>query len=44
VSTLTGVELKLADFSLAVGVVVPLLVAIAALAYGTRRLARSDVA
>jgi ABC-2 type transport system permease protein len=43
-STLTDVQLKLADFSLAIGVVVPLLVAVAALAYASRRLARTDIA
>lgn len=43
-SSLTGVELKLADFSLAVGIVVPLLAGFVALAYAARRLARTDVA
>jgi ABC-2 type transport system permease protein len=43
-STLTDIELKLGDFSLAVGIVVPLLVTVAALAYASRRLARTDVA
>ena len=43
-STMTDVDLKLADFSLVVGIVVPLLVAIVALAYASRRLARTDIA
>lgn len=43
-STLTDIELKLADFSLAAGVVVPLLAGALVLAYGARRLARTDVA
>lgn len=43
-STLTDIELKLGDFSLAMGIAVPVLVTIAALAYASRRLARTDVA
>ncbi len=43
-TSITGVELKLADFSLAVGIVVPLLAGLAALAYAARRLSRTDVA
>ena len=43
-SSLTDVELKLGTFSLAVGIAVPLLVTVLALAYATRRLARTDVA
>jgi ABC-2 type transport system permease protein len=40
----TGVTLKLGDFSLAIGILVPVLVAIVVLAYATRRLARTDIA
>lgn len=40
----TGVTLKLGEFSLAVGIIVPLLAAVAALAYASRRLAKTDVA
>ena len=43
-TSLTDVELKLADFSLGVGVIVPLLAGLVALAYASRRLARTDVA
>lgn len=43
-TSLTDVQLKLADFSLAVGIVVPLLAGLAAAAYAARRLARTDVA
>jgi ABC-2 type transport system permease protein len=43
-SQVTGVELRLAEFSLAIGITVPLAAAVAALAYATRRLARSDIA
>lgn len=43
-SEITGVQLKLGEFSLAVGVAVPLLVTVAALAYAARRLQRIDVA
>lgn len=39
----TGVELELADFSLAVGVVVPLVAAVVFLVVATRRLDRLDV-
>lgn len=39
----TGVRLELADFSLAVGVVVPLLVCVAALALAARRLGTQDI-
>ncbi len=39
----TGVRLEMADFSLAVGVVVPVVVAVAALALATRRLNRQDI-
>ena len=41
---ITGVELKLANFSLASGILVPLLVGALILAYGARRLSRSDIA
>ncbi|QXC63631.1 hypothetical protein KSP35_10115 [Aquihabitans sp. G128] len=40
----SGVSLKLGDFSLGVGIVVPLLAGALALAYASRRLARADVA
>lgn len=43
-SQMTGVSLKLADVTLASGIIVPLVVAVVAVAYGTRRLARSDIA
>lgn len=43
-SNLTGVELKLAEFSTVTSVAVPLVAAAAALAYASRRLARADVA
>lgn len=43
-SQITGVELELANVNLASGIIVPLLVAAAAIAYGARRLARSDIA
>ncbi|NND75043.1 MAG: hypothetical protein HKN44_08555 [Ilumatobacter sp.] len=39
----TGVDLDLADFSLTIGIVVPVLAAIVALALGSWRLARQDV-
>lgn len=39
----TGVQLKVADFSLAVGVIVPLLVSVGAVALASWRLARLDV-
>ena len=42
--SLTDIELRLGTFSLAVGIVVPLLAGLVALAYATRRLARTDVA
>lgn len=42
--SVTGIELKLGEFSLGVGIVVPILVGAAALAYAARRLARADVA
>ena len=41
---LTGIQLKLANFSLATGILVPLAVGALVLAYGARRLARSDIA
>jgi ABC-2 type transport system permease protein len=40
----TGVSLKLADFTLASGIIVPLAVAALVLTYATRRLAKTDVA
>ena len=43
-SQMTGVELKLATVNLASGIIVPLVVAVAAIAYGARRLAKSDIA
>lgn len=43
-SEITGVQLKLGDFSLAIGIIVPLLIAAAALAYASRRLGKADVA
>lgn len=43
-SQITDVELDLANVNLASGIIVPLLVAVAAVAYGARRLARSDIA
>jgi ABC-2 type transport system permease protein len=43
-STITDVELRLGDFSLAVGILVPVAVTAAVLAYASRRLARTDVA
>lgn len=39
----TGVRLSMADFSLAVGVIVPLVVAVVALALAARRLGRQDI-
>ncbi len=42
--SMTDTHLKLGEFSLGVGIVVPLLVAAAALAYASRRLAKTDVA
>ena len=42
--SMTDTHLKLGDFSLGVGIVVPILVAAAALAYASRRLAKTDVA
>ena len=39
----TGVDLDLADFSLTTGIVVPLVVAVAALAVGSWRLGRQDI-
>lgn len=41
---ITGIQLKLANFSLATGILVPLIVGVLVLAYGSRRLARSDIA
>lgn len=41
---LTGQSLKLGEFTLASGILVPLAVTVAALAYASRRLARSDIA
>ena len=43
-SEMTNVELKLATVNLASGIIVPLVVAVAAIAYGARRLANSDIA
>ena len=43
-ASLNGTDLKLGDFSLGVGIVVPLVVAVVALAYATFRLSRTDVA
>lgn len=43
-SELTGQELRLAEFDLASGIVVPLVAGVLALAYASRRLARTDVA
>ncbi|MEO6988347.1 MAG: hypothetical protein ABI239_06840 [Aquihabitans sp.] len=43
-SQMTGLELKLANVNLASGIIVPLVVAVAAAFYGSRRLARTDVA
>lgn len=43
-SSMTDVSLKLGNFSLAVGVIVPLVAGAVALLYASRRLARSDVA
>lgn len=43
-SEMTNVELKLATVNLASGIIVPLVVALAAIVYGARRLARSDIA
>ena len=43
VSSMTGVEVTLGIFSLAVGIAVPLAVTAAALAYGARRLGRTDI-
>ena len=43
-SEITDTSMKLADFSLATGIVVPLVVAAAALLYASRRLAKTDVA
>ena len=43
-STATGVELKLGEFSMAVGIIVPLVAATLALVYASRRLARTDIA
>lgn len=42
--TMTDRHLKLGEFSLGVGVIVPLLIAAAALFYASRRLAKTDVA
>ena len=42
-SSITDVEIDLGIFGLAVGIVVPLLVSVAALAYGSRRLANTDI-
>ncbi|HWJ62571.1 MAG TPA: hypothetical protein VNS19_11430 [Acidimicrobiales bacterium] len=42
--TMTDTHLKLGEFSLAAGIIVPLLVAAAALLYASRRLAKTDVA
>jgi ABC-2 type transport system permease protein len=44
VSEQTGVSLSLAEFSLAVGVIVPLAVTVVVLALASHRLARADVA
>ena len=43
VSAMTGIEIDLGIFSLAVGIAVPLAVAVAALAYASRRLGRTDI-
>lgn len=43
-TTQTGVELTLGEFNLASGILVPIAVAIVALAYAARRLARTDIA
>ncbi len=43
-SSMTDVTLKLGNFSLAVGIIVPLLAGAAALLYASRRLAKADVA
>ena len=43
-TALTHVQLKLGQFSLGVGIIVPLLAGAAALLYASRRLAKSDVA
>lgn len=40
----TGQTIKLAEFTLASGIIVPLVVTVVALAYASRRLARADVA
>ncbi|HEX2576383.1 MAG TPA: hypothetical protein VHK88_08550 [Aquihabitans sp.] len=40
----TGEDIKLAEFTLASGIIVPLVVTVVALAYAARRLARTDVA
>lgn len=42
-ASLTDVQLKLGEFSLAVGIIVPLVAGAAALLYATRRLAATDV-
>ncbi len=39
----TGVRIKLASFSLGTGIIVPLVIGVVVLAYGSRRLARTDV-
>lgn len=39
----TGERIKLASFSLGTGILVPLVIALVVLAYGSRRLARTDV-
>lgn len=44
VAQLTDQSLKLGDFNLASGILVPLAVTVVALAYGSRRFARTDVA
>ena len=41
---MTNTHLKLGEFSLGVGIVVPLLIAAAALLYASRRLSKTDVA
>ena len=43
-ASMTDTELKLGQFALWVGIVVPLLAGAAALAYASRRLAKTDVA
>ncbi|MFN8016529.1 MAG: hypothetical protein U0P45_00215 [Acidimicrobiales bacterium] len=43
-TTMTGVQLKLGEYGLAVGIAVPLLVGAVAFAYAARRLGRTDVA